>query len=56
MSARQSKEVGLALALVERGHSVSDAARKHGLAVSTVRRALRRKGVGPLPAGRRASA
>lgn len=54
MSGRPSREVGLALALVERGHTVTEAAKRHGLAVSTVRRALRRAGVAPLKAGRKA--
>jgi transposase len=54
MSGKQSKATELALALVARGHSVSEAARRHNLAVSTVRRALRRSGVEPLKAGRKA--
>jgi transposase len=52
VSGKQSRATELALALVARGHSVSEAARRHELAVSTVRRALRRSGEKPLPAGR----
>lgn len=53
MSGRQSQAVALALRLVqERGYTVSAAAEKHGLAVSSVRRALRAVGVPPLPRGR----
>jgi len=53
MGGRQSQAVALALRLVqERGYTVTAAAQKHGLAVSSVRRALRANGVQPLPAGR----
>jgi transposase-like protein len=52
MSGRQAKETLLALALVARGHTVSEAARRHGLSVSTVRRALRRAGEAPKAPGR----
>jgi transposase-like protein len=53
MSGRQSQAVTLALKLVrERGYTVTAAAERHGLAVSTVRRALRSAGVEPLKRGR----
>ena len=53
MSGRQSQSVALALRLVrERGYSVTDAAKKHQVAVSSVRRALRSAGVAKLPGGR----
>lgn len=55
MSARQSYEVTLALRLViERGWGVSAAAREHGIAVSSLRRALRRAGIPPFSPPRRA--
>lgn len=52
MSGRQSQAVALALKLVQRGHTVTAAAKHHGLAVSSVRRALRAAGVAPLKRGR----
>jgi transposase-like protein len=52
MSGRQSQAVALALRLVERGHTVTEAAERHGVAVSSVRRALRAAGVAPLKRGR----
>ena len=52
MSRLQSYAVDLALRLVARGYTISAAARRHGLAVTTVRRAMRRAGCVPLPAGR----
>lgn len=55
MSGRQSQAVSLALRLVERGHTVTDAAKRHEIAVSSLRRALRRSGVPPLPRGRKSS-
>lgn len=48
MTGRQSSATEAALADVRAGSSVMGAARKHGLAPSTVRRALRRAGVPPL--------
>jgi transposase-like protein len=45
--------VTLAVRLVQqRGHTVTEAAQRHGVAVSSVRRALRAAGVEPLPRGR----
>lgn len=56
MSGRQSQAVALALRLVrERGYTVTAAAERHGVAVSSVRRALRAAGVEPLKRGRPAS-
>lgn len=53
MSGRQSQAVTIAVRLVrERGYTVTAAAEKHQLAVSSVRRALRAAGVEPLPRGR----
>ena len=52
MSGRQSQAVALAVRLVQRGHTVTAAAEKHKVAVSSVRRALRAAGVAPLKAGR----
>lgn len=49
---RQSSATDLAIALVNRGLSISEAARQQGLAISTVRRALRRAGVAPKKPGR----
>ena len=57
MSGRPSREVGLALAHIQRtGCTPQQAADKYGLAVSTVRRALARAGVPARPVGRPASA
>ncbi|MFN9279369.1 MAG: hypothetical protein ACK6DW_06470 [Betaproteobacteria bacterium] len=56
MSGRQSREVVLALAHIERtGCTPQAAADKYGLAVSTVRRALARAGVPARPVGRPAA-
>jgi transposase-like protein len=53
MSGRPSQAVTLAVRLVrERGYTVTAAATKHGVAVSSVRRALRAAGVEALPRGR----
>lgn len=53
MSGRPSREVGLALAHLQRtACTPQQAADKYGLAVSTVRRALARAGVPPKPRGR----
>ena len=53
MSGRQSQAVTLALKLVlERGYTVTAAAARHELAVSSVRRALRRAQVPELKRGR----
>ena len=53
MSGRQSAAVALALRLVrERGYTVTAAAARHKVAVSSVRRALRAAGVAPLKGGR----
>jgi hypothetical protein len=54
MSGRPSQAVTLALKLVQlRGYTVTAAAEKHDLAISTVRRALRAAGVEPMKAGRK---
>jgi transposase-like protein len=54
MSGRQSQPVALAVRLVQqRGYTVTAAAEKHGVAVTSVRRALRAAGVAPLPRGRK---
>ena len=53
MSGRQSSAVAAAVRMVQRGSSVTDAAAKHGVALSSVRRALRAAGVPPLPRGKR---
>ncbi|MGE4243697.1 helix-turn-helix domain-containing protein [Ramlibacter sp.] len=53
VSGRQSQAVALAVRLVrDRGYTVTAAAKHHGLAVSSVRRALRAAGVEPLRRGR----
>jgi transposase-like protein len=53
MSGRPSQAVTLAVRLVRsHGYTVTAAAERHGLAVSSVRRALRTAGVEPLPRGR----
>lgn len=53
VSGRQSQAVASAVALVlKRGSSVTDAAAKYGVALSSVRRALRAAGVEPLKRGR----
>jgi hypothetical protein len=53
MSGRQSHAVALALKLViEHGHTVTAAAARQKVALSSVRRALRSSGIGPLSAGR----
>ena len=41
MSGRQSSAVAAAVRMVQRGHSVTEAAAKHGCNVRSVRRALR---------------
>lgn len=48
MTARESSAVEAAVNLVLAGTSVSAAAAHHGVAISSVRRALRRRGVAPL--------
>jgi len=52
MSGRQSQAVTLAVRLVLHGSTVTAAAKRHDVAVSSVRRALRLAGIGPLPHGR----
>lgn len=52
MSGRESAAVERALRLVVQGANISRAARACGIAVSTLRRALRRRGVPPLLGGR----
>lgn len=53
MTGRQSQPVALAVRLVtQHGYSVTAAAEKHKVAVSSVRRALRAAGVEPLQGGR----
>ena len=56
MTGRRSSAVEAALRLVRNGLSVSEAARRHGVALSSVRRALRADGVPPLAPGRPAAA
>lgn len=46
---RSKNSVALAVAAVMAGASVSAAAAEHGVARSSVKRALRKRGVGPLP-------
>lgn len=56
MSGRPSREVGLAMAHIQRtACTPQQAADKYGLAVSTVRRALARAGVPARPVGRPAA-
>ena len=55
MSGRQSAAVAAAIRMVRKGHTVTDAATKHSVALSSVRRGLRAEGVAPLPRGRRQS-
>jgi ketol-acid reductoisomerase len=53
MSGRPTREAGLAVAYALRtGCAPAEAARKYGLAASTVRLALARAGVPPRPVGR----
>lgn len=53
MTARPSREVTLAVQYVQRtGCTITEAARKYGVAARSVRRALRRAGVPPATAGR----
>ena len=53
MTGRTCRAVELAVRLhLERGHSIAEAARRHGVALSSVRRALARAGVPPKPVGR----
>jgi len=52
MSGRPSANQGLAVRFVRDGLTVTEAARRTGLAVSTVRRALRARGVAPGRPGR----
>ncbi len=56
MTGRRSSAVETALRLVREGLSVSEAARQQGVAISSVRRALRAEGVPPLPPGIKAAA
>jgi transposase-like protein len=54
MSGRQSQAVALAVRLVvERGYTATAAAERHGVALSSVRRALRSAGVPPMKPGRK---
>lgn len=46
---RSKNSVALAVAAVLAGASVSAAAVEHGVARSSVKRALRKRGIGPLP-------
>lgn len=52
MTGRQTAAIELALAEVARGATASTAARMTDVAISTLRRALRRAAVPPLPRGR----
>jgi lambda repressor-like predicted transcriptional regulator len=53
VTARQSREATLAVAYLKRtGCTTGEAARKYGLATSTVRRALQREGLPTAPRGR----
>ncbi|MBP8176276.1 MAG: helix-turn-helix domain-containing protein [Xanthomonadales bacterium] len=52
MSGRQSSAVAAAVRMVQRGHSVTEAAAKHGCNVRSVRRALRLAEIPPLSSGR----
>jgi len=52
VSGRPTEAVLRAVRLVERGHTVSAAAKHEGLAVQTVRRQLRRAGHPPLDPGK----
>jgi transposase len=53
MTARQSREVTLAVSHFQRtGCTPAAAAKRYGVAVSSVRRALVRIGVAPQPVGR----
>lgn len=49
MAGRESAAVERAVAAVQAGSSVTDAARTNDCDVRSVRRALRRRGVAPLP-------
>jgi len=53
MSARESSATERAIKLVQKGHTLSEAARLADCALSTVRRAMRRRGEPPraTPAG-----
>ena len=53
MSGRQSQAVALAVRLVRvHGNTVASAASRHGVALTSVRRALAKLGVAPNPVGR----
>jgi transposase-like protein len=52
MTNRRSAAVAAAVRMVARGARLTDAARKHGVAVSSVRRAARDQGLNPRPGGR----
>lgn len=52
MSGRPSAATEAALRMVARGATVTEAARRHKIALSTLRRALRRADVPPLSPGR----
>ncbi len=52
MSGRPSTAVTLAVRMVQRGSTMADAARKHGVAASSIRRALYRAGEPKMPPGR----
>lgn len=54
MTGRQSYAVSLAKRMVERGAMVKDAAALHGVAPSSIRRAMKTAGAPPLKRGRRA--
>ena len=55
MTGRRSSAVETALRLVREGMSISEAARQQGVAVSSVRRALRADGVPPMAPGRQSA-
>jgi transposase-like protein len=52
MSGRPSAPTEAALRMVARGGTISEAARKHRIALSTLRRAMRRAELPPRTAGR----
>jgi transposase len=56
MAARESAEVRAALADVQAGMSRNDAAARHGVALSSITRAMRRRELPQLPKGPRPSA
>lgn len=52
MSGQPSAKVEAAARMVLRGHSRAEAAKRYGVALSSIRRALARVDVSPLPVGR----